>query len=145
MPVFARSLVAVLAGIAVLSTSAASAKDFKPGDLRVCGAKRCVAITKPDVLRTVSSFYYAGPGQPPTASAPGLGVPVFELKFRNGYVTGIVATAQLNRFLSYGVNLQRFTRSVWYRVPPRFAVELRTLTRTLEPLTLTEASLGKSH
>ena len=116
-----------------------------PGDLRVCGANRCVAIMKRDVLRTVSVFYYHGPGQPPTTSAPSLGVPTFELKFRNGYVTGIVATAQLNRFLSYGVNLQRFTRGTWYRVPARVVAELRRLTRTLEPLPLTQASLQKSH
>ncbi len=146
MPASSRTFAApLLAAVALFFTSAATAKDFKPGDLRVCGAKRCVAIMKPAVLRTLSSFYYAGPGQPPTASAPSLGVPTFELKFRNGYLTGIVATAQLDRFLSYGVNLQRFTRATWYRVPARVVVELKRLTKSLEPLFLTEASLQKSH
>ena len=144
MPVFARYLVAVLAASALLSAPAASAKDFKPGDLRVCGVTRCVAIMKPGVLRAVSSFYYARPGQPPTASAPTLGVPTFELRFRGGYVTGIVATAGLDRFLSYGVNLQRFTRGTWYRVPARVVVELKRMRKSLEPLPLTEASPQKS-
>ena len=48
-----------------------------------------------------------------------LGAPSFELRFDNDYVTGIVATARLDRFLSYGVNTGRFEAGRWYRVYPR--------------------------
>ena len=50
-------------------------------------------------------------------SRPALGAPYYELRFRNNYVTGIVATRQLDRFLSYGVHLERFNRDMWYAVP----------------------------
>jgi len=82
---------------------------------------------------------------PPTTASPPTGVPFFQLRFRGGYVTGIVATAGLDRFLSYGVNLDRFTRGIWYRVPPPAAAELRTLARPLTPLRLSPGALEKSH
>jgi hypothetical protein len=70
--------------------------------------------------------------------------PYFELRFRNGYVTGIVATQRLDRFLSYGVYLGRFRRGRWYRVPPRLGQEFRELTASLAPLRLTRAAVSKS-
>jgi hypothetical protein len=98
----------------------------------------------PDVVATLGPFYYSG-GHPSIARSPSLGVPSFELRFRgNGYATGIVATRKLDRFLSYGVNLDRFRRGRWYRVPPRLALELRRLTARLEPMRLTRSSLQKS-
>lgn len=69
---------------------------------------------------------------------------VLELKFRNGYVPGIVARANLDRFLSYGVYLERFRGGRWYRVPTRAAEELRRLTAQLKPLRLTRASIARS-
>jgi hypothetical protein len=138
-----RLLGALLLAAVLVFVSAAAAKDFRPGDLRVCNAKRCVSIVKPNVLPTLGSFYYSG-GQPPTARAPRLGAPMFELRFRNGYATGIVATGKLDRFLSYGVNLDRFRRGTWYRVPARLALELRRLTARLEPMRLTRIALAKS-
>jgi hypothetical protein len=50
------------------------------------------------------------------------------LRYRNGYVTGIVATRRLDRFLTYGVIDQRFARETWYAVPRRLSGELRRLT-----------------
>jgi hypothetical protein len=42
-----RVLVVIVAGIAtLLVASAAMAKEFRPGDLRLCSGHRCVAITK---------------------------------------------------------------------------------------------------
>jgi hypothetical protein len=67
-----------------------------------------------------------------------------KLTFRNGYVTGIVASPRLDRFLSYGVNLGRFRRGAWYRVPSAIARELRTLTVGLDPLRVTRAAIRKS-
>src|SRR5262245_21963895 len=103
----------LLAASALLVLPSASAKDFRPGDLRVCNGSRCVAIVNRDVLPKIGSFYYTGPC-PPRAQKPALGVPYYELRFRNGYATGIVATGRLDRFLSYGVILERFARDQWY-------------------------------
>ncbi len=128
---------------AFLFLPSASAKDFGPGDLRVCNAKRCVPIVNRDVLPQLGSFYYSGP---PLARLrkPALGAPYFELRFRNNYVTGIVATGRLNRFLSYGVHLERFASDSWYAVPRRFSAELRRLTADLRPLRLNRAAMAKS-
>jgi hypothetical protein len=134
---------ALAAGLALLLLGTASAKDFRPGDLRVCNARKCVAIVDRAVLPTLGSFYYGGPA-PATKAAPRLGSPYFELRFRNAYVTGIVATRRLDRFLSYGVHLERFSRGRWYAVPGKLARELRRLTAGLSPLHLTRSALAKS-
>jgi hypothetical protein len=137
-------IVAALAVTALLAATAAAAKDFDPGDLRACNARRCVPITNRVVLRSLATFYY-GSTRLAGGGSPRMGVPYFELRFRNGYATGIVATAQLDRFLSYGVNLDRFAQGTWYRVPPQAAAELRRLTRPLAPLRLTSSAVAKSH
>jgi hypothetical protein len=133
-----------LAGVVVLLGAAgASAKDFGPGDLRVCNAHRCVPITRRPVLPLLGSFYYSGP-KPETVAAPRFGSRAFELRFRNGYATGIVAGPNLDRFLSYGVHLERFRARVWYRIPPLLVAELRRLATGLEPLRVTPAVLARS-
>jgi hypothetical protein len=128
---------------ALACVSVATAKDFGPGDLRLCSWSRCVDITEPRTLKAVSSFYY-GVNEPIGVRSPRLGAPYLELRFRNGYVTGIVATARLDRFLSYGVNLDQFRRGKWYRVPARAALELRKLAGQVKPLRLTLAAVSKS-
>ena len=137
-------LAAALTASTLLFLPSASAKDFGPGDLRVCNATRCVAIVKHDVLPQLGSFYYSGPA-PAHLRAPALGTPYYQLRFRNNYVTGIVATRQLDRFLSYGVHLERFDANIWYTVPRRLSAELRRLTVGLPPLRVTRAALAKSH
>jgi hypothetical protein len=132
----------LLAALAV-GVSAAHAKDFRPGDVRVCNATRCMPVADREVLPQLSAFYYSSE-QPPQASAPRLGAPFFELRYRNGYVTGIVAGARLDRFLSYGVHLGHFERGRWYRVPADAARELRELTAGVTPLRLTRAAAGRS-
>jgi hypothetical protein len=139
----AASLLATLGASALLILPSASAKDFGPGDLRVCNARRCVPIVKRDVLPVLGSFYYSGPAlrrQP----RPPLGARYYELRFDNGYVTGILATRRLARFLSYGVHLERFARDRWYVVPRPLSQELRRLTAGLRPLPLTRAALSRS-
>jgi hypothetical protein len=139
-----RHLVAALGStIALLGAPAATAKDFQPGDLRICGARECVAINNRDALRALSSFYYMGP-EPSVTWAPVFGARAFELRFRNDYATGVVASARLDRFLSYGVNLGRFGIRKWYRVPAEAAAELRRLASTLAPLRVTATVLRKS-
>jgi hypothetical protein len=135
-------LVALLAAPALVLPSA-SAKDLGPGDLRVCNAARCVPIVNAEVLPQLGSFYYSGPA-PARPRAPVLGAPYYQLRFRNNYVTGIVATRQLDRFLSYGVHLERFRANRWYAVPPQLSAELRRLTAGMRPLHVTRAALAKS-
>jgi hypothetical protein len=135
---------ALLAAAALAVTPGATAKGFEPGDLRVCNAHRCVPIMNRAVLPVLGKFYYSDPHDPLVAPRPRLGAPFFELRFSNGYVTGIAASARLDRFLSYGVNLTRFHRGVWYRIPARIASELRTLTAKMKPLRVTQAALAKS-
>ena len=97
-----------------------------------------------EVLPQLGSFYY-GAAHLTRTRRPQLGAPYYELRLRNGYATGIVATRRLDRFLSYGVNLGRFARDRWYVVPQRTANELRRLTVGLRPCHLTRAALAKSH
>ena len=134
---------ALVAASVLLFLPSASAKDFGPGDLRVCNETRCVPIVKRNVLPLLGSFYYSGPA-PAHLRAPALGTQYYHLRFRNNYVTGIVATSQLDRFLSYGVHLERFEANQWYAVPPRLSAELRRLTAGLRPLRVTPAALAKS-
>jgi len=92
---------------------------------------------------STARFYYGG-AAPAHVSRPRLRTAYYELRFRNGYVTGIAATRRLDRFLSYGVNLERFARYNWYRVPPEVSREFRRLSLGLRPLRLTRAALSKS-
>jgi hypothetical protein len=135
--------VAVALFLGLTAVPAAAAKDFGPGDLRLCNATRCVHVMDRSAAKALGNFYY-GTGHPSRASAVPLGAPAFELKFRNGYVTGIVATARLDRFLSYGVHLGRFARGQWYRMPETLAAELRRLAAGMRPLRLTERMLDRS-
>jgi hypothetical protein len=134
---------AVLFLLALTFTATSAAKEFKPGDLRICNANRCVTITDKKLLDALGSFIYMGP-QPAIVRSPRLGVAYFELKFRNGYVPGIVATAKLDRWLSYGVYLGRFARGRWYHVPARAAAGMRELTVSLKPSRLTRVAVRKS-
>jgi hypothetical protein len=126
-------VIGFVAASALLILPSASAKDFGPGDLRVCNATCCVAIVNREVLPQLGSFYYSGPS-PARVRGPWLGAQYYELRFRNDYVTGIVATRRLDRFLSYGVHLERFARNRWYAVPRQLRHELR----------VTRAALAKS-
>ncbi|HKP19158.1 MAG TPA: hypothetical protein VJT84_11810 [Gaiellaceae bacterium] len=153
-------LLALIAALALLAAATAAAKDFEPADLRVCNADRCLALTNRDALEALSGFYYGGACAPaalkdgactedertPPAhvAAVPVGAPAFQLRYRNGYVTGIVAGASLDRFLSYGVHVGWFARGRWYRVPARAAQELRRLTAGLTPMRVTRAALAKS-
>ena len=127
--------VGVLVAAALLVVPTASGKVFKPGDVRLCSAKRCVPIRNQVVLDKLSSFYY-GSYALTTVRAPAHGAPYYELRFRNGYVTGVVATRRLDHFQSHGVNVNRFASGRWYGVPPRVSAELRRLAVGLRPFRL---------
>jgi hypothetical protein len=137
------SALAVAAASVLLAAPSAGAKDFRPGDLRVCSATRCVPIVRREVLPSIGRFYYTG-AQPRRVRRPALGTPYYELRTPNGYVTGIVGTRRLDRFLTYGVHDGRFEPHVWYAVPVTLSEELRRLTRRLRPLALSRAALARS-
>jgi hypothetical protein len=140
-----RLLVLLVCVAAVLvAVPSATAKEFQPGDLRICNHHRCVPITDQSVLDLLGAFYYTGSTAPAVAPAPHLGVRAFELRFSNGYATGMVATRKLDRFLSFGVNLGRFARGTWYRLPAGAATELQRLAAPLRPLRVTRRSLARS-
>ena len=140
-----RSCAAIFATTAFLVVvTAGAAKEFEPGDLRICNAKRCVPIMNRPALTALGTFYYIGTQPPPRVRRPKLGAASFELRFDNDYVTGIVATPTRDRFLSYGVNTGRFAAGRWYRVPRTAARELRTLTAHLAPIRLTRAAVARS-
>jgi hypothetical protein len=139
-----RQVVGALVAAAALGLAPrADAKDFRPGDLRLCNAKQCVPVMNQPALDAFSGLYY-GSWRLTRVASPRLGAPTLRVQFRNGYVTGIVSSASFDRFLSYGVNLDRLRRGRWYRVPERAAAELRTLAAQLAPLHLTRAAVAKS-
>jgi hypothetical protein len=133
----------LVAFVALLAVPAARAKDFKPGDVRLCNGARCIAIMDRAAITALGHFYYSS-GEAPRAHSVRLGAPAYELKFRNGYTTGIVAGVRLDRFLSYGVHLERFLRDRWYQVPEKVAAELRRLAVGLTPLRVTPARIARS-
>jgi hypothetical protein len=129
--------IALIAAAAIFFCgSAATAKDFGPGDLRVCGAKRCVPIENRNALRAFSAFYY-GAGRAAVTRPPPLGAPAFEIRFRDRGAAGIVASARLDRARVYGLNCGRFRRGRWYRLPARITLEVRRLSAGLAPLHVT--------
>ena len=118
---------AMLASVAVLSASSAVAKDFGPGDARVCDDVGCEPIMDRAAARQLASFLFAGP-QPERVWHPAPGSPSFELRLRRGRVIGDVGGRWLNRARVPTLNCDRFSGRGWYRLPSDLARELRALT-----------------
>jgi hypothetical protein len=125
--------VCLIAICGLLLVPSALAKDFGPGDLRVCGRDRCVSITDRHVVRVLSRYYYSADRLVRAARVP-RGTTGFELRWRNGYASGMVAGAMLKRFRAYGFYCERFERGQWYWFPRTAASGLRQLTAHLRPL-----------
>jgi hypothetical protein len=120
----------------------ASAKHFGPGDLKLCDNEHCMLIMDRSLVNGLSRFYYSGPA-PAKVRKPRLGTPYLLLKFTDGgHVTGVAATAQLDRFRSGGIDLERFSSDGWYRVPAGIALGLRKLAAGLTPLRVSESVVG---
>jgi hypothetical protein len=138
-------VVLAVVALAAAVLPAAAAKDFKPGDLRVCDRTRCLQIRDAGVLTAIGAFYYQAKTPPTRARAPSPRSRYVKLEFRNGYVTGVAAGARFDRFLSFGVNLDRFMARTWYVIPARFAAEIRRLASQLRPESLPSYILDLSH
>jgi hypothetical protein len=124
---------ALLAGsILALAVGGAGAKDFHPGDFRVCNAVKCTAVFDRGALKVLSRFYY-GDTRVRRITAPPKRAPTFRLKLE-GAVVGVASTTRLDRVLVYGLNCGRFKRAIWYRLPDRAAMALRRVTFGLVPL-----------
>lgn len=117
-------IVGALAAISIVVPVATWAKEFPPGDLRICGAKHCRTVTAAQ-SRGFSDLLW---GDRPVARAPTprVGSPVFQLRFKDGPVGAIITATSIR---VAGLNCGRFQRGKWYRLPRR----LRGLTRGLEP------------
>jgi hypothetical protein len=122
----------LLLGSLILS-SAAAAKAFRPGDVSLCSAQGCVSIKSPPVLNALAAFYYDSAQRPVRIGAPTTGTRSFKLAFSNGYVSGIAAGSNLDRFRRGGVNLDQFRNGVWYRLPSLVSSGLRRLVDAAPP------------
>jgi hypothetical protein len=122
-----RHLVTLAIALLIFGVSAASAKEFRPGDLRLCGATQCRLVIDGPTNRHFGALLYGdGRVAPAPAPTPGVGSPVFQLRFRDGPAAVILnATA----FRVHGLNCGRFRRGHWYRLP----AALRGLTTGLKP------------
>jgi hypothetical protein len=127
--------------VALLVPVQASAKNFRPGQLRICDEQRCVSIADQKVLNALARFFYGAPA-PAEIRAPRLGASYLQIKGSNGYLVGIAATARLDRFRSRGMGL--FGPDSWYRVPARAALALRTLAAGLQPLPVTPSTIART-
>ena len=77
------SVAGLVAAAALVGASGSAAKEFGPGDLRVCDETRCVPIANRGAVRVLSGFYYHGL-QPAVVPRPRWGAPAFELRFSTG-------------------------------------------------------------
>jgi hypothetical protein len=119
----------------LLGTPAASAKDFRPGDLRICGAAHCRVVTEHAQARAFSAFLY-GSSRVERVKTPRPGSPVFQLRLRDGFVAALLSA---NAVRVHGLYCERFQRGHWYRLPP----SLRTVAAGLVPKRL-RASVPRS-
>src|SRR5439155_20115606 len=124
-----RSILLLVTACGLLAVPSAVAKDFGPGDLRVCGRHHCVSITNRHLLRILSDYYY-GSRRVPRASRVRLGAPGFELCYKNGYASGMGAGTMLKRFRVYGLYCLCFEWGSWFWFPSRSAYAVRTVSAT---------------
>ena len=118
----------------------ASAKEFRPGDLKLCNDQRCIVILDRSLLGGLSRFYFGAPAA--AARKPRIGSPYLQIASSDGHVTGIVGTARLDRFRSGGMG--RFSSDAWYRVPASVARGLRALAAGMKPLIATSSTIGRT-
>jgi hypothetical protein len=107
-----RTFPIVLASSAVLAATA-TAKEFPPGGVMVCGATQCRVAS--DAQSRAFSDLLWGDRPVTLARTPRLGSPIYQLRFKTGPV-GAIITATAIRV--HGLRCGRFRRGLWYRLPP---------------------------
>jgi hypothetical protein len=117
-----------------VSAVTATAKEFPPGSLMVCGATQCRAVT--DAQSRAFSDILWGDRPVRRAPTPAVGSPIYQLRFPGGPLGAIVSSAAIR---VHGINCGRFQRGKWYRLP----AELRGVTAGLAPKSL-RASIPRS-
>jgi hypothetical protein len=117
-----------IVAISLMVCAAAWAKDIRPGELRICGAKHCRVVKDPSQARAFSALLW---GSRPVVRAPTppVGSPVYQLRFKDGPAGAIINATAIR---VHGLNCGRFRRGKWYQLPR----SLRGLTRGLEPRAL---------
>jgi hypothetical protein len=136
---------AAVAGLALWLAPLAQAKEFKPGDIRVCAARQCLPLNDRAALDALSAFYYSAKQIPRPKAAPASYAHYVELRFPNGYVTGIAAGRRYDHFLSYGVNLGQFKARRWHAIPARASVAIKMLATRLRTRPFPANVLSNSH
>ena len=137
-------LVALLVLVLSQAAGARTMKQFRPGDVRVCGVHRCVSIRSQRVLDALANLYYGRPA-PTRTVAPKKRSFYLRLVYKDGYVTGVAAGSRFTHFLSFGVNLGQFAARTWYAVPRPVAAELRLLAPHVSVGRLPRNILSRSH
>ena len=123
---------------------ASSAKSITPGTLRLCDADyTCVTITDPVATTALARFVARGSASS-RLPRPRLGTPYLDLRFVGGSISGIVATAHLDRFLNYSLHTTRFVGGTWYRLPPKVSAELRRLAVGMRPVPLNWSAIARA-
>jgi hypothetical protein len=113
----------VVAGLVVCATG--SAKEIRPGELLICGAKHCRTVMDPAQARAFTALLW-GQSPIPRAPTPRVGSPVYRLRTVEGPLGAIINATAIR---VHGLNCGRFQRGKWYRLPAR----LRVLGAGLEP------------
>jgi hypothetical protein len=118
-------ILGAFAAISLCCSAAVWAKDIRPGDLRICGARHCRTVTDPRETRAFGNLLW-GDGPVVRAPRPPVESRVFELRFADGPAVALIDATAIR---VHGLNCGRFQRGKWYRLPAR----LRGVTRGLEP------------
>lgn len=126
----------VVAACGLLAVPGAVAKDFGPGDIRVCGRSHCQPIVQKRLLRILSAYYW-GPRKVTRAAPVRLGARGFALRWKNGYTSAVVGGAKLDRLRAQGFFCGRFVRGRWYRFPAEATIMVKKLTAGMRPLRIT--------
>ena len=121
--------------IALVAAAGASAKEIRPGDLRICGATQCRVVNDPGQARAFGNLLW-GSSRVVRAPTPRVGTPIFQLRFRDGPAGAIISATAIR---VHGLNCRRFQRGKWYRLP----ASLRGVTVWLKPKRL-RASIPRS-
>jgi hypothetical protein len=121
--------------IALVAAAGASAKEIRPGDLRICGATQCRVVNDPGQARAFGNLLW-GSSRVVRTPTPRVGSPIFQLRFRDGPAGAIISATAIR---VHGLNCGRFQRGKWYRLP----ASLRGVTAGLKPKRL-RASIPRS-